>query len=341
MLRQTSLSKLSAVCAGACLLGLALLVGCDRLGLGRSQEISAEKTPAPMPPPVKTEVKDMQPALPPPTVSLPPGETTQTTKTAAKSPSPASSGIGASAVAAGPNLDTEPPARPPFDAGAEPEPPLAADELDKPMEPPPEAKGLLRMPDPEEKGALQDLWVDKEKKQIVLAGRICKRTGEMELFACFRRTKEHESIVSVRARGVAIHATLMALGIKPGRAVQFFPEFRAPEGPEIEVLVAWTDDKGKRQATLAQEWLHDRQPRPTMTQPFIFGGSGFWKDPDGEMHYMAEDGDFICVSNFASAMLDLPISSSSANANLMFDAYTERIPPAGTPVALILQQRLP
>jgi hypothetical protein len=40
-------------------------------------------------------------------------------------------------------------------------------------------------------------------------------------------------------------------------------------------------------------------------------------------------------------MLDLPISSPSANASLMFDAYTERIPVAGTPIALILQQRAP
>src|SRR5207245_1427747 len=172
-------------------------------------------------------------------------------------------------------------------------------------------------------------------------GRICKRTGDMELFACFRRTKEHESIVSVRARAFAVHATLIALGVKPGRPVQFFPAFRAPDGPEIEVTVAWTDDKGQRRTTLAQEWLRDRHAERAMSQPWIFSGSGFWKDPDGEMHYLAEDGDFICVSNFASAMLDLPISSSSANASLMFDAYTERIPVAGTPVALILRQRVP
>src|SRR6185295_6366976 len=111
----------------------------------------------------------------------------------------------------------------------------------------------------------------------------------------------HESIVSVRARAHAVHATLVVLGIKPGRAVQFFPEFRAPAGPEMEVTVAWTDDKGKRRTALAQEWLRNAKTGKAMEQPWIFAGSGFWKDPDGEMHYMAADGDFICVSNFASA----------------------------------------
>src|SRR5262245_43283678 len=205
MLCLTSSPRFLAARAGACLLGLALLVGCDRLGLGPAREASVDKTPAP------AQAKDAKTEPAPPSVAIPPGGPT---KTVAQSPATPRVSAGVSTATAEPSDDRNPPARAPNDAGAEPELPLTTDDLDKPLEPPPEAKGLIRMPDPEEKGAFQDLWVDKEKKQIVLAGRICKRTGEMELFACFRRTKEHESIVSVRARGVAIHATLMALGIR-------------------------------------------------------------------------------------------------------------------------------
>ncbi len=40
----------------------------------------------------------------------------------------------------------------------------------------------------------------------------------------------------------------------------------------------------------------------------MFGGSGFWVNKEtGEKHYMAKSGDFICVSNFPTAMLDLPV----------------------------------
>ena len=55
---------------------------------------------------------------------------------------------------------------------------------------------------------------------------------------------------------------------------------------------------------------------------------------------MAESGDFICVSNFATAMLDIPVQSSQANDSLEFVAFTEHIPPLGTPVRMILKPKL-
>ncbi len=63
-----------------------------------------------------------------------------------------------------------------------------------------------------------------------------------------------------------------------------------------------------------------------------------WKDPDtGEERYLAESGDLICVSNFSTATLDVPLNSSQANSGLMFAAMTDAIPPEGTPVRLVLQ----
>jgi hypothetical protein len=48
----------------------------------------------------------------------------------------------------------------------------------------------------------------------------------------------------------------------------------------------------------------------------------------------------ICVSNFPSAVLDVPIQSTDSNAALLFAAYTERIPPIGTPVTIVLAPKL-
>ena len=70
---------------------------------------------------------------------------------------------------------------------------------------------------------------------------------------------------------------------------------------------------------------------------WVFAGSSFWVDPaDGSEHYQADGGDMICVSNFPTAMLDLPIASSESNAALLFEAFTERLPPPGTAVDLVL-----
>ena len=57
-------------------------------------------------------------------------------------------------------------------------------------------------------------------------------------------------------------------------------------------------------------------------------------------HYLANDGDVICVSNFESAMLDVPFNSSKENTLLQFEANTERIPAVDTPVLVILEPML-
>ena len=63
-------------------------------------------------------------------------------------------------------------------------------------------------------------------------------------------------------------------------------------------------------------------------------------DPDNKDRppfYAANSGDVICVSNFESALLDLPINSPKDNSELNFEAHKERIPPLDTKVTIILE----
>ena len=74
-----------------------------------------------------------------------------------------------------------------------------------------------------------------------------------------------------------------------------------------------------------------------MDANWVFAGSGFTTDANtGEKFYLAEAGDLICVANFTTATLDLAIESSATNDTLMFEAYTEHIPPVGTKVTMEL-----
>jgi hypothetical protein len=59
-------------------------------------------------------------------------------------------------------------------------------------------------------------------------------------------------------------------------------------------------------------------------------------DP-GKKVYLANDGDVICVSNFETALLDLPIKSPKDNADLVYVAHTARIPPLETKVVVVLE----
>lgn len=77
------------------------------------------------------------------------------------------------------------------------------------------------------------------------------------------------------------------------------------------------------------------QPRE-IEADFLFTGSSFYKQKDGSLFYQAESGNIICVANFSDAMIDVSVESSASNANLLFEPYTERIPPLGTPVTVEL-----
>lgn len=185
------------------------------------------------------------------------------------------------------------------------------------------------------------VWMDKERKRLVMSGHIALREGQLEMFACLSGTKEHESVVAIDTEAQVVHAGLLVCGAEPGKPVQFQPTFSPASGTEIEITLHWKDKDGKLQTARAQDWIRDIKTQKEMQQNWVFAGSGFWTDDrTGEKYYMAEDGDFVCVSNFASAMLDLPTESSQSAGALLFEAFTDRIPPQGSPVTMILTPKV-
>ena len=186
-----------------------------------------------------------------------------------------------------------------------------------------------------------DVWLDPKQGVVIVDGQISLREGMLEMFACTRNTKEHESIVSANTKAFLVHAALLRLGAEPGTPVQFVPEYQPPTGTEIEITVEWQDEAGAKKTARAQDWVQNMKTKEAMPHPFVFAGSRFWTDPEsGKQYYQAEGGDFICVSNFSTAMLDIPVPSSQSNEELAFQAFTERIPPLGAPVRLVLKPKL-
>jgi len=186
-----------------------------------------------------------------------------------------------------------------------------------------------------------NIWLDPQKKRVVLVGKICLREGQLEMFACPEGTKEHESIISVPVKAYVIHAALLALGAKPGSPTVFVPEFRPASGTRVDVSIYWTDEHGQRRSAWAQDWVRHWRTGLPMQEHWVFAGSSFWvNEQTGEKYYQAEEGFLICLANFSTAMLDIPVESSDAAGQLVFEAFTERIPPLGKRVTLVLTPRL-
>ncbi len=183
----------------------------------------------------------------------------------------------------------------------------------------------------------EPIWIDRQKKWVVVDGEVCLRSGTLEMFACPKNTKEHESIVAVPVRPFLVHAGLLAVGAKPGKPARFVPKYEPASGTRIAVWVLWKDNHGQPRRTTAQQWIREVRTKQPMSYPWVFAGSSVRQNPEtGQSYYLADGGDFICVSNFPTATLDIPVESSQAEGEWLFEAFTENIPEVGTPVRLVL-----
>lgn len=99
-------------------------------------------------------------------------------------------------------------------------------------------------------------------------------------------------------------------------------------------FLALTDNNVFRKAI---GFFYDKGVSREMKADWVFAGSGFYRDEDTKKErYLAEDGDLICVANFSTATLDLSVESSAQGEGLLFEAWTEKIPPKGTAVTIEL-----
>ena len=123
--------------------------------------------------------------------------------------------------------------------------------------------------------------------------------------------------------------------------IRYFAKFKEITwfGPmtvaQREKLLPLSQDAGYQKAIRA--FFTQGQSRQ-LEADWVFVGSGYYVDEKtGQKTYLAEGGDLICVSNFPTAMLDLSIKSTDkSDEGLLFEPWSERVPPKGTEVTMEL-----
>lgn len=186
-----------------------------------------------------------------------------------------------------------------------------------------------------------NVWFEKQgdQRRVLVAATVCLREGFLEEFLCRKGTKEHESILTADVDARDIHKALLLTGIEPGSPVQFQPTFKAATGPRIKVSVRY-EQAGKLVTVRANEWVRNQQTKKELEHNWVFTGSVLVDNPLAKgvaPTYLANGGDFISLSNFEGSLLDLPFKSSQEDAELVFEAFTERIPLEKTAVTVVLE----
>ncbi|MBN2562859.1 MAG: hypothetical protein JXQ75_18205 [Phycisphaerae bacterium] len=181
--------------------------------------------------------------------------------------------------------------------------------------------------------------IDYRRPQIEIDAEIILRQGELELFAYSRAPtpKEHETILLLNVAPEAIYQALGLIGLTPGSPMRYVPDtqtIQPPSGDPVDVFVrhVW---KGKTVECSACDWMLDlKENKPMKRMHWLFTGSRRLENGAFQANI---DGTVVTVVDFASSLLALPGSHSSANAQLWLGANTEAIPPIGTKVTLILR----
>jgi hypothetical protein len=183
------------------------------------------------------------------------------------------------------------------------------------------------------------IWLDKQQKQVIFLAATCRADWPLEFFATLR-DRSYESVVVTDVRPRLVHAALLAVGAKPGKPVQFEPNYSPPSGTQVEIEVRWKDKEGKVEKAPAQQWIRNIRTKKAMDVTWVFAGSAFHKDEAGRDHYLADGGDFITVLNLPTAMLDVPMKSVGALESRSYEGFVDHMPLPGTPVTVVLTPKL-
>ena len=204
---------------------------------------------------------------------------------------------------------------------------------------------------------LPGISLNPSDRFIDINATVCLNHGLLELVACTKNTKEHESIVVLNARPIHIHAALLLLKAKPGRpAMQKVIDNEnlrwapvTPTGEQIEVSLVFQNNKGKIEEFSISTFVSPTklnefegfevgekiQPFP---KTFLFAGSHFSEEKNMPRKYACEySGNVISISTFGDELLCLPGIHGHANDGLAWEVNSEKLPKVGTNLSLRLR----
>jgi len=191
--------------------------------------------------------------------------------------------------------------------------------------------------------------INREKRHVDVEAKVCLRVGEfLEMFACTKDTREHESIVVVDAAPSTMHLGLLLLGLEPGKPLSYDmkndpPTLVPAHGPRIGVYIVQTVD-GEEKETPANEWVKDNKTGKTMKDnTWLFAGSA-QTTYEGKPLYLADiNGSVVSLVNFGDDLLTRAnkMTHDTASHDKVWAPNTDAIPKVGTKIVLRLKAEEP
>ncbi|NQT39888.1 MAG: hypothetical protein HQ581_20510 [Planctomycetes bacterium] len=209
---------------------------------------------------------------------------------------------------------------------------------------------------------LPGLAINFQKRCVDIEATICLDEGMLELIACTKGSKEHESIVVTEARPMHVHTALLLLGAKNGNPAMRRPIDEQqtrwsnfpPRGDPVGVYLVFDNANGKQVEHPISDFVA-RAERPgdngevdekvaeedaRFPNTFLFAGSVLHGDGPGPRRYLADhSGNVISIVTFGDELLCLPAVYGHGNDSLMWQVDAAKLPKVGSKVTLRLRPR--
>lgn len=206
---------------------------------------------------------------------------------------------------------------------------------------------------------LPGITIRADEGHVDVEARVALTDGTLELVACTKDTKEHESIVAVEAKPMHVHTALLLIGARPGNPAMRKPVGEdgnrwidlPPRGGEVEVSLVFENAEGEsverpiadfikaveEDAYGAPRAADGEAPETFPTSRFLFAGSHLHGGEDGPKRYLADvSGHLVTISTFGDGTLCLPGVHGHADGRLRWEIDDTHLPPLDTEVVLRL-----
>ena len=205
---------------------------------------------------------------------------------------------------------------------------------------------------------LPGIEVNVQARCVDVEATVCLREGTLELVACSRDSKEHESIVAIAARPMHVHAALLLLGAEPGNPAMMKPVEGEeaswlkvpPRGDLVDVSLVWKEEGGEvieRPVSdfivrVDSDGIEDEEVKVRFpTHTFLFAGSRLIANGEGPRIYLSDrSGNLISLATFGDELLCLPGVHSRENGALLWGIDATQLPELGAQVILRLRPKM-
>ena len=179
---------------------------------------------------------------------------------------------------------------------------------------------------------LGNIDLNLNNKTITMYGKINMAYGLIELLACTKIGKLHESLLVIDVQPVHLQTALILLGLEYVGGLRYQGDPRTPKGDPVRIWLEWEKD-GQKKRHRAEDLVFNREKQSSMDHiNWVFTGSRI----NNQGVFMAQAiGTLITTYRDPDAIIDNPLPEGANDT--IYIVNNQITPPKGTDIKMIIE----